>query len=1076
MVAVLYGFTFLFAASLLYRYGGVSKDAGWTWRVTATGAVVDSVSAQGSVLTPGARIVAINGDPRAAAAGPRPWLQAVRPGGSYRVAWTAPGSSQRREATLVMGWRKSPRDLLMGLCDLFLSLCFFTAGLFVWRARPSGAVARSCRTAALLMAFYLTASAVGPISPLLSGFSATIYLTNRLIFPFYLAAGCAFFAVFPTGERPSGVWRAWLIALWAGAGIVWAILLPFRALPFLGLEGRLRLLSGLDLNTRPELGLVAFRHGYVALCGLFLFAVITHNYRRLENAAMRLRVRWVIFGAIFGIAPAVAASLALTIVPHATGAVLVYYSLSTLSIAAIPATVTYAVACHRLMGIRVTLLPGVQRLAARRALQFATLAPAAIAAVYLWRHRDLSLAELWSQRPGALGLIVAGLLVALLRKELLDFADGMLLRAPYDRDRVTGGLLETLLRQESFADIARAAAARIEPALQPERLLAYCAGGGAEMRLVYSAADDAAPSSITLNRALLEKGPVFLKPPLPGLADMALAAPVAAGEGAQAVGVLLLGRKRSGQAYTATDLDVLEDIARQVYLALKLRELEQAQAFNDGRTDLLAQVSHELRSPLHGVVGLTGLLLDTPLSEEQQEYTQLIRRSSELMVSIANDLIDFTRSEAGRLKLDAIRFEWAPLLQDVITIAAQRASGKHLEVILQMDPSTPAASIGDPTRVRQVLLNLLDNAVKFTDRGWVRMRSSAGVAQSICIEVADSGPGIPDHLRPRLFEPYQQGAAASQEGAGLGLAISQRLVGAMGGSLTYDSRPGRGAAFAVTLPAMSGSQLVSEQPLAGVRVLCIEQLAIGAQALHFTLTALGARVSTRNTEILDQDVACESFDVVVYSAAFDSRDIACAVRNIRRTERSTPVVVLHHGAAPLSDREAGILGPIYQVRKPAVGKTLLRAIRAARASSTTDADAGASAPVDGACAGARVLLVEDDPATKRITEMMLSRLGCIVFASPTARQALRALETAPFDIALIDSKLPDMDGADLTQRIRSLGTRQSRIPVVALSGDPSAESRARFFDAGADDYVIKPAAIQELRDVIHLRADHAGTA
>lgn len=1074
MVAVLYGFTFLFAASLLYRYGGVSKDAGWTWRVTATGAVVDSVSAQGSVLTPGARIVAINGDPRAAAAGPRPWLQAVRPGGSYRVAWTAPGSSQRREATLVMGWRKSPRDLLMGLCDLFLSLCFFTAGLFVWRARPSGAVARSCRTAALLMAFYLTASAVGPISPLLSGFSATIYLTNRLIFPFYLAAGCAFFAVFPTGERPSGVWRAWLIALWAGAGIVWAILLPFRALPFLGLEGRLRLLSGLDLNTRPELGLVAFRHGYVALCGLFLFAVITHNYRRLENAAMRLRVRWVIFGAIFGIAPAVAASLALTIVPHATGAVLVYYSLSTLSIAAIPATVTYAVACHRLMGIRVTLLPGVQRLAARRALQFATLAPAAIAAVYLWRHRDLSLAELWSQRPGALGLIVAGLLVALLRKELLDFADGMLLRAPYDRDRVTGGLLETLLRQESFADIARAAAARIEPALQPERLLAYCAGGGAEMRLVYSAADDAAPSSITLNRALLEKGPVFLKPPLPGLADMALAAPVAAGEGAQAVGVLLLGRKRSGQAYTATDLDVLEDIARQVYLALKLRELEQAQAFNDGRTDLLAQVSHELRSPLHGVVGLTGLLLDTPLSEEQQEYTQLIRRSSELMVSIANDLIDFTRSEAGRLKLDAIRFEWAPLLQDVITIAAQRASGKHLEVILQMDPSTPAASIGDPTRVRQVLLNLLDNAVKFTDRGWVRMRSSAGVAQSICIEVADSGPGIPDHLRPRLFEPYQQGAAASQEGAGLGLAISQRLVGAMGGSLTYDSRPGRGAAFAVTLPAMSGSQLVSEQPLAGVRVLCIEQLAIGAQALYFTLTALGARVSTRNTEILDQDVACESFDVVVYSAAFDSRDIACAVRNIRRTECSTPVVVLHHGAAPLSDREAGILGPIYQVRKPAVGKTLLRAIRAARASSTTDA--GASAPVDGACAGARVLLVEDDPATKRITEMMLSRLGCIVFASPTARQALRALETAPFDIALIDSKLPDMDGADLTQRIRSLGTRQSRIPVVALSGDPSAESRARFFDAGADDYVIKPAAIQELRDVIHLRAHHAGTA
>ncbi len=464
-VAILYGFIFIVAATLLYRYGGLSKDAGWTWRMTPAGAIVDAVNPYGpaAIVTPGARIIAVNGDRRAASAGPRPWLNSVRPGESYRVAWSAPGWSQTRETTLVMGSRRSPGDLMMGLCDLFLSLCYFAAGLFIWRARPSGVVARPCCLAALLIAFYMEASAIGPVSPLLSGFYAVIYVINRLIFPFYLTVGCAFFAVFPAGDKPRGYWRAALAALWAAAAIVWAIVLPFRVLPFLGLEWRLKLLSGLDLNTRPELGLVTLRHGYVVLCGVFLFAVIAHNYRRLENAAMRLRVRWVILGAALGIAPAIAASLALAVSPHTTRELLAYYSLSTLSIAAIPATIAYAVVCHRLMGIRIALLTGFKLFAARRVLRFATLAPAVVAGVYLSRH----LVDLWLQHPVAAVLIAAALLIALLRKELLDFADRVLLRAPYDRDRVTGGLLETLLRQESPADIARAAAARIEPALQP---------------------------------------------------------------------------------------------------------------------------------------------------------------------------------------------------------------------------------------------------------------------------------------------------------------------------------------------------------------------------------------------------------------------------------------------------------------------------------------------------------------------------------------------------------------------------------------------------------------------------------
>jgi signal transduction histidine kinase/CheY-like chemotaxis protein len=1109
-VAILYVCAFVFAITLLSRYGGLSKDAGWTWRSAGGATAVETVNARGPAapIVVGARVIAINGDRRAAQAGPRPWLNAVKPGESYRISWVAPGSSQVLESTLVMGSRESRADLMMGLCDLFLSLCFCGAGLLVWWSKPSGAVARPCYVAAMLMAFFLIASALGPISPLLSGLPAGIYIVIRSIFPFYLTAGCAFFAVFPTGEMPRGWWRNGLRALWFGGAIVWAVVLWLRLLPFLGLEWRLMVLSGLDLNTRPELGLLPLRHGYAAMCGLFLFAVAVHNYRRLENAAMRLRIRWVILGATVGIAPAVLSSIALALAPRHVGNLLVYYSLPTLTMAAVPAAVAYAVVCHRLMGIRVALLTGMHLLAARRVLRVLSLAPAALACVYVWRHRQLGIMELWQQHPAAVVMIAASGVLALFRKEVLELADRLLLRLPYDRDRVVGGLLETLLRQDSAEGIALAAATRIEPALQPERLLVYCAASeSSDMRFVYGSQRDDVPQTIATDSELagvLKAGPLFVRRKshsgmseldrewLTG-SDIVLAVPVAAAERSQPAGILFLGRKRSGEAYTATDVDVLDDIARQVYLALKLRELEtsrdvairareQAENVGESKTQFLAQVSHELRNPLHGVVGLTGLLLDTPLSEEQQEYAELIRRSSEWMVTIANDLLDFTKVEAGKLKLDTIEFEWTPLLEDVVSIAAQRARRKDVEVIVEVDPSTPAVSAGDPTRVRQVLLNLLDNAVKFTDRGWVRLRSS-GAPGGIRIEVKDTGPGISEEMRSRLFEPYQQGSAAAvrRGGTGLGLAISNRLVAAMGGALTCESRPGNGTSFELVLPAGSAgaeSQPAADAPLENVRVLCIDSLAVGAQALYFTLMGMGARVATRADELPLQgsDAPGVRFDVVLFSAPFNARGVSCAVRNIRRAEGNTPIIVLYHGAPPLAPREARLLGPLEQIRKPAIRKTLLRGIQKALA--TKPAEPARREQVEGTCAGIRVLLVEDDPATARISEMMLNRLGCNVFITSTGRQALQSIKTVAFDIALIDGKLPDIHGLDLTQCIRGMDTERSTTPIVVLSGDASQDSRKRFFEAGADDYVLKPVTVEELRDVIRLRANqnHAGTA
>ena len=387
-----YAIAVVFCIAVLWMKGGTVKDAGWTWRIQNGRTIVASVDPKGpaAALMPDSDIVAIDGDSRVSRAGPRPWLQTVPPGASYRLIWTN-HDAVRHESEFRMGAHASRRDLEMGISDLLLSLSFAAAGFIVWAAKPRDLVARPCSVASLLTAFYLLGSAIGPVSPQLEGVPLVVYLALKSIFPFYMTAGCAFFARFPTGETPRKPWRVGFQALlWLGiAG--WIITIPRRFFPNMGLEWRMQILSGLDLNLRPELGGVALKHGYVALCALYIFGVAIYNYRRLNNEAMRLRVRWAVLGATVGIVPGIAYSFSLAIAdamhlvsPAGLRGMVSVYSLSTLALVAMPATLIYAILANRLMGIKVAISTGFQLLVARRVFQGITLLPVIPVVFYLW--------------------------------------------------------------------------------------------------------------------------------------------------------------------------------------------------------------------------------------------------------------------------------------------------------------------------------------------------------------------------------------------------------------------------------------------------------------------------------------------------------------------------------------------------------------------------------------------------------------------------------------------------------------------------------------------------------------------